>query len=162
MLIKIPSLKLWFSITCYCLIITPATFSQEQNAQEKIEQLHAVTYKAGDSPDKYVREIRGTVSDSAGRPLPGVSITVKNRSSIGTSTDMNGKYILNVPDDAVLQFTMIGYETVEISVKGREVIDIGLKKANNSMEDVVVVGYAKQRKKDVVGSVTTVNPSDLK
>src|SRR5690606_7374460 len=70
--------------------------------------------------DLQAKEVRGTVRDSTG-VLPGVSITVKNQSSIGTTTDLNGKYILDVPgEDAILVFTIVGYETQEIPVRGRE------------------------------------------
>ena len=107
-------------------------------------------------------EVRGTIVDSA-TALPGVSIAVKGKQNIGTTTDLNGKFVLNVPENAVLVISMVGYENQEISVKGKEVINVTLKKANaNAMEDVVVVAYSKQKRKEVVGSVTSITPSDLK
>src|SRR6266516_1300287 len=88
-------------------------------------------------------EVRGTIVDYSG-PLPGVSITVKNKQNIGTTTDLNGKFLLNVPENAVLVISMVGYDNQEIPVKGKEVINVTLKKANvNAMEDVVVVAYSK-------------------
>lgn len=109
------------------------------------------------------KEVRGTITDSAGAVLSGVTVAVKNNSSIGTTSDMNGKYILSVKDEnVVLVFTMIGFESQEWAVKGKEVININLMRTRNTMEDVVVVGFSKQRRKDVVGSVTTINPSELK
>src|SRR5688572_975776 len=82
-----------------------------------------------------INEIRGMVSDSSGA-LPGVSVSVKNKPSIGTTTDLNGKYILAVPDDkTVLVFSMVGFDNQEIPVKGREVIDTSLKRASNSLND---------------------------
>lgn len=109
------------------------------------------------------KEIRGFVSDSSGAALPGASVTVKN-SSNGTATDMNGKYILSVKDEtAILVFTMVGFDAQEWPVKGKEIINVVLKRSvTNTMDEVVVVGFSKQRKKDVVGSVTTINPSELK
>jgi TonB-linked SusC/RagA family outer membrane protein len=107
-------------------------------------------------------EVRGTVSDSSGA-LPGVSVSVKSKPSIGTTTDLNGKYILSVPDDkTVLVFSMVGFDNQEIPVKGREVIDVLLKRASNSLNDVVVVAFGKQKKRDIIGSVTTISPSELK
>lgn len=108
------------------------------------------------------KEIRGTVIDTVGA-LPGVSISVKGKTGIGTQTDLNGKYFLEVPDDeVVLVFSMIGYESQEIPVRGKEVINVTLKAAANKLNDVVVVAFGKQKKISVVGSVTTVRPDDLK
>src|SRR5699024_2324882 len=61
-------------------------------------------------PDK---EVSGLVTDSSGSPLPGVTIFVKNDKSIGTTTDVNGRYILSVPDDAVVVFSMVGFDQQE-------------------------------------------------
>jgi TonB-linked SusC/RagA family outer membrane protein len=108
------------------------------------------------------RPIRGTVRDSTGF-LPNVTITVKNRPKMGTSTDANGKYLLNVPDDdAVLVFQMIGYVTKEVPVKGKEVIDVILVESPFEMDEAVVVAFGTQKRTDMVGSVTSVKPSDLK
>jgi len=109
------------------------------------------------------KEVRGTVLDSANHPMSGVSVTVKDVANIGTTTDINGKFILNVPNDnAVLVFSMVGYASQEIPVKGKEVINLQLKSSAGSLDDVVVVAYGKQRKRDVIGSVTTITPSELK
>ncbi|HEV8286473.1 MAG TPA: TonB-dependent receptor [Chitinophagaceae bacterium] len=118
-------------------------------------QIHAQVQK------KSVKEVRGTIIDSSGA-VAGVSITVKNKQNIGTTTDLNGKFLLNVPEDAVLTVTMVGYEDQEISVKGKEVINVQLKRASTSMNDVVVVAYGKQKRREVVGSVTSITPSELK
>ena len=132
---------------CGWIFILSINFSNSLSAQQ-------VTAK--------IVEVRGTIIDSAG-VLPGVSIIVKNRQNIGTTTDLNGKFVLNVPENAVLVFSMVGYENQEISVKGKEVINVTLRKANiNAMEDVVVVAYSKQKRKEVVGSVTSITPSELK
>src|SRR3546814_872189 len=66
-------------------------------------------------------EVRGTVTDSSGATLPGVSVIVKGQSSIGTTTDLNGKYMLDLPNDGLtLVYSLIGFETQEIQVKGKE------------------------------------------
>jgi TonB-linked SusC/RagA family outer membrane protein len=109
------------------------------------------------------KEIRGSVRDSIGF-LPGVSINVKNNSGIGTTTDVNGKYILEVPDEnSVLVFKMVGFTPQEVSVRGREVINITLNESTSQLDEVVVLAFGEKRSvNEVVGSVTTINPSELK
>src|SRR5690606_14598399 len=109
-------------------------------------------------------EIRGTVRDSTGATLPGVSITVKNQNSIGTTTDLNGKYILDVPSpDVTLVFSIVGYESQEIPVRGQSVINVKMIESTSLMEEAVVVAFGgTQKRSELVGSVTSVNPKDLK
>ncbi|HEY9561829.1 MAG TPA: SusC/RagA family TonB-linked outer membrane protein, partial [Anseongella sp.] len=110
-------------------------------------------------------EVRGTITDSTGFPMPGVSVTLKNRTSVGTSTDLNGKYILEIPADIqspVLVFSILGFETQEVPVKGREVVNVVIVESSAQLEDVVVVAFGKQKRTDMVGAVTSVNPSELK
>jgi len=105
----------------------------------------------------------GTVSDSLGGAMPGVSVTVKGRSSVGTTTDLNGKYILDVPSrETVLVFKMVGFEMVERPVNGGNVVDVVMREDQSGLDEVVVVGYGTQRKESVIGSITTVNPKELK
>src|SRR5690606_35279468 len=107
------------------------------------------------------RDVSGTVSDSIST-LPGVSVTIKG-TNIGTSTDQNGKFILNVPnEDAILVFSMIGYLTQEVPVRGQDVINIRLQEDRQGVDEVVVVAFGKQQRSDMVGSVVSVSPSDLK
>lgn len=108
------------------------------------------------------REISGLVSDSSGSPLPGVTIYVKNDKSIGTTTDLNGKYILGVPENATLVFSMVGFDHQEIPVKGKTVINIKLLPSSTELGETVVVAFGTQKKQDVVGSITTINPKELK
>src|SRR5690606_33647435 len=69
-------------------------------------------------------EIRGSVTDSTGRALSGVSITVQGRSSVGTATDNNGRYILTVPTAATVVFSMVGFESQEFTVNREQVINV--------------------------------------
>lgn len=110
-------------------------------------------------PDK---EIRGEVTDSSGAPLPGVTVYVKNNRSVGTSTDLNGRYILKVPDNATVVFSMVGFDQQEIPVSGKTVINVKLLPATTALGETVVVAFGTQKKEDVVGAVTTINPEDLK
>lgn len=107
-------------------------------------------------------EVKGIVRDSLG-VLPNVTITVKNNSKIGTTTDPNGRFIIIVPEkETTLVFQMVGYEPQEVSIENNTNIDLILKASAGVLDDVVVVAFGKQRKQDVIGAVSSVNPSDLK
>ena len=104
----------------------------------------------------------GTVTDTKGEPLIGVSIVVKGTTT-GSVTDVNGKFSLQTPvPNPSFTFSYIGYETSLISPKPSEILKIELHETNKQLEDVVVVGYGTQRKKDLTGSVSTVKSSDIK
>jgi TonB-linked SusC/RagA family outer membrane protein len=107
--------------------------------------------------------VTGSVIDSTGKPMPGVSVIVEGKNNVGTTTDQNGKFVLDVQPEAVLIFSMVGYREVKIPINGRSVINAVLQSAEAKMEDVVVTAYGKKQLKEaVVGSVTTVNAKDLK
>ncbi|GEP91716.1 TonB-linked outer membrane protein, SusC/RagA family [Chitinophaga terrae (ex Kim and Jung 2007)] len=108
------------------------------------------------------KEVRGLVTDSTGSPIIGVSVGVKNKAGVGTATDINGRYILKVPANATLIFSMIGFVPQEVPVASREVINIKLLNSSSQLNETVVVAFGKQKKADVVGAVTTINPSELK
>jgi TonB-linked SusC/RagA family outer membrane protein len=104
--------------------------------------------------------VSGKVTSSTGEPLAGVSVTLKN-SSVGTTTNAEGSYSLTVPDDAILVFTSIGYTSVEEKVSGRSAINIVMQPATQSMNEVVVVGYGTQRKRDLTGSVSSIKGDEV-
>lgn len=104
--------------------------------------------------------VSGKVTASTGEPLAGVSVTLKN-STVGTTTNAEGNYSLTVPDDATLVFTSIGYTSVEEKVSGRSAINIVLQPATQSMNEVVVVGYGTQRKRDLTGSVSSIKGDEV-
>jgi TonB-dependent SusC/RagA subfamily outer membrane receptor len=108
-----------------------------------------------------LKEIRGTVRDSAGI-LPGATISIKGDPKIGTVTDPNGKFILEIPDNAVLIVAMVGYLSQEVPTAGKTSIDVLLKVDSKALEEVVVVAFGKQKKSDVIGAVSSVNVADLK
>lgn len=110
-------------------------------------------------PDK---EISGLITDSSGSPLPGVTVYVKNNKSVGTTTDLNGRYILKVPDNATIVFSMVGFIQQERPAAGVSIINIRLMPATATLGETVVVAFGEQKKEDVVGAVTTINPSELK
>ena len=107
-------------------------------------------------------EVSGLITDSSGAPLPGVTVFVKDNRSIGTTTDVNGRYILSVPEGATVVFSMVGFEPQEVNTTGRSTINIRLMPATTTLGETVVVAFGKQKKEDVVGAVTSINPEELK
>ena len=105
--------------------------------------------------------VTGTVKDDLGE-LVGVSIQVKNRPSVGTATDINGKYLLDVLPGDVLQFTYVGYKLQDITVGDREEIDVVMMPNDQVLEEVEVVGYGTQKKISIIGSQQTLKTQELK
>jgi TonB-linked SusC/RagA family outer membrane protein len=108
------------------------------------------------------RLLTGKVTDEASRELPGVSIVVKGKQQ-GTVTDANGLYKLAFPDDSpvTLTFSFVGYQSQDIEVGGRSTLDVALQPADNSLTEVVVVGYGTQKKKDLTGAISTIGSRDV-
>ncbi len=99
--------------------------------------------------------VTGVVNDDSGQPLPGANVLVKG-TSIGASTDFDGNYSIDVPDEnAILVFSYVGYITTEIPVNGKRVINHEFTPDAAALDAVVVVGYGTQRKLDITGSVST-------
>jgi TonB-linked SusC/RagA family outer membrane protein len=107
------------------------------------------------------RQITGTVTSSEdGMPFPGVSVTVKG-TTVGISTDLNGKYTLNVPTNATtLVFSFIGFKTKEVAITGN-VIDAVIDPDTQELEEVVVVAYGTATKSSFTGSASTVKAEKL-
>ena len=108
------------------------------------------------------RQVTGSVKSEANEPLSGVSITLKSNERIGTITDPNGKFVLDLPDSAVLIFSLVGYKTTELTVGDHSQLDVVMEEGDAKMDEVVIVAYGTQKKKEVVGAVTSINPSELK
>jgi TonB-linked SusC/RagA family outer membrane protein len=109
--------------------------------------------------------VTGTVSDENGMGLPGVTITLKEVAGKGTVSDMDGKYSLQISqgnEEGTLVFSFIGYTTEEIPVGSKTVVDVQLLPDVKTLSEVVVVGYGTQSKKDLTGSVASVDPEALK
>lgn len=104
--------------------------------------------------------VTGRVTDSNGDALPGATIVEKGTTN-GTVTDADGKYQLIVQQGAVLVVSFVGYESQEISVNDRAVIDITLSSSIANLEEVVVVGYGTQKKLNVTGAMASVTRDDL-
>lgn len=107
------------------------------------------------------KSVSGKVTDPNGDPLPGVTVMLKGTSN-GVITDANGQYNLNnLPSDAVLQFSFIGMKAQEIVVGDRSSINIKLLEETIGIEEVVAVGYGVVKKKDITGSVSSLNIGDF-
>jgi TonB-linked SusC/RagA family outer membrane protein len=105
--------------------------------------------------------IKGTVTDNAGEPLPGVSIVVSG-SQVGTVTALDGAYTIPVPDaESVLQFSYIGYVSKTVKVGSQRIIDVSLSEDLQALDEVVVVGYGVQKKSDLTGALGFVTSKDL-
>jgi len=106
--------------------------------------------------------ISGTVTDEKGDPIPGVNIFVRNTST-GTISEFNGNYRLAAPKDAeYIVYSYIGYQTVEEPINNRNIIDIVLKEDAQELEEIIVTGYSSQKKADVIGSISSLNPEVVK
>ncbi|WP_264845287.1 SusC/RagA family TonB-linked outer membrane protein [Capnocytophaga catalasegens] len=108
-------------------------------------------------------EVKGIVSDEQGIPVAGANILVKGVAGKGTATDLEGNYKISVEEGAVLVFSSLGYQTTEVSVRGKKIINVVLKEEAEQLTGVVVTAFGgEQKKTSVVGSVQTVEVSDLK
>ncbi len=105
-------------------------------------------------------KVAGKITDASGESLIGATIGVKNGKNL-TVSDANGNFVVTVPDNATLVVSYIGYQTQEVAVAGRTQINIILKEQGGNLNEVVVVGYTTQRKKDLTGAVSLVSSKDI-
>lgn len=112
------------------------------------------------------QNITGTVVDAeTGEPLPGVNVVAElpsGGSPVGTTTDLEGNYELEVPDDVTtLTFSFVGYERQEVAIDGRSEVNVELVEDIQMLEDIVVIGYGVQERRDLTGSVSSIQPRDF-
>ncbi|MEL5893803.1 TonB-dependent receptor [Bacteroides sp. GD17] len=105
--------------------------------------------------------VKGTVTDKTGETVIGASVVEKGNTSNGTITDIDGNFTLSVPANATLIFSYVGMTTQEAAVKGQKVINVVLADDAQALEEVVVIGYGAVKRKDLTGSVATVNSETL-
>lgn len=106
------------------------------------------------------KQVSGVVTDGTGETVIGASVLEKGTTN-GTITDLDGKFILTVNDNAVLQISYVGYTTQEVPIKGKTSFNITLKEDSEMLEEVVVVGYGAQKKESVVGAISQVSNKEL-
>ena len=128
---------------------------------EIVNNLIVVTRASVEQKKKEIR-ICGKVTDEKKQPIPGVTILVKGL-TIGTATDMDGKYALTLPEmkDFSLLFSFLGMETQEVKYAGRDTINVVMREDVKKVEEVVVTGYANIRKSSFTGSATTVTRDEI-
>jgi TonB-linked SusC/RagA family outer membrane protein len=137
--------------------------SRPNEPQDKPENLQLLSSLQSRSiPVILEQTISGKVTDGeSGDPLPGVNVLAKGTTS-GTVTDVNGQYRLSVADDVTtLVFSSIGYNTQEVDINGRSMINLALSPDVQSLEEVVVVGYGTTKKSDVTGAIGMVSSEEL-
>jgi len=105
--------------------------------------------------------VEGTVTDPKGNTLPGANIVLKSDELLGTTTDMDGNFSLEVPSDGVLVISFVGFQKKEVPIDGRETLNIQLEPTQEELEEVVVIGYGTQKKESVVGSITQTKGEEL-
>ncbi|MFC4870794.1 SusC/RagA family TonB-linked outer membrane protein [Negadavirga shengliensis] len=106
------------------------------------------------------REITGRVTDENGEGIPGATVLVEG-TNIGTATDIDGNYNIEVPEGGVLVFSFIGYESQRVVVGDQTVVDVVLGEDLSSLDEIVVVGYGTQKKVNLTGAVSMVNSEEI-
>ena len=120
--------------------------------------LTSETAPASSAAAQQNRKVTGTVSDAFG-PVAGANVIQKGTTN-GTTTDMDGNFSIEVPANATLQVSFIGYISQDIAVKNQSVVNVLLKEDSQALEEVVVVGYGTMKKKDLTGAVASVKMDD--
>jgi TonB-linked SusC/RagA family outer membrane protein len=140
-----------------CLKGQPLTYS----VKDKFVVIKEKILTQDSPPQAKGIDIKGKVTDEKGLPVPGVSITIKG-TSIATSSDVSGRYSINTPNaNGILVFTSIGYSIQEVALNGRSNIDVQLTESATSLNEVVVVSYGTQKKRNVTGSIAQINAKEL-
>jgi TonB-linked SusC/RagA family outer membrane protein len=106
------------------------------------------------------KTVSGIIKDESGMALPGASVAVK-LSKNGVSSDLDGKYSIRVDEKDILTVSFVGFSTQEIAVKGKTTINVIMTEGSKALDEVVVVGYGKQKKSDLTGSVSSISKDNL-
>jgi len=106
------------------------------------------------------RTVSGTVTDQTGKTVPGVTVTVKG-TQIATQTNGNGAFSITAPENGTLVFSSVGFANIEMPMAGRSSFNASLSASNDNLSEVVVIGYGTARRRDLTGSVTTVNEKNF-
>ena len=133
-----------------------------ENVTYDVYERQVVIRKANDlNESQQKKDVSGTVRDNTGVPIPGVSIVVKG-TSMGTLTDVDGKFKLTLPAEAKsLVFSFVGMKAQEIAIGGQSQFNIVLQEETVGIEEVVAVGYGKSSKKNLTSAVASVKGEEL-
>lgn len=137
-------------VTAFSALVSPA-FAADVVSEKDNMSIHETLQS---------KTVTGVVVDAAGVPVIGANVIVKG-TTVGTITDFDGNYSLEVPENAVLQISYIGYLTEEVTVGDKSSINVTLKEDSQALDELVVVGYGTMRKSDVTGSIATAKGDEL-
>ena len=112
------------------------------------------------SPDEKDIRVTGKVTNETGEPVTSASVMIKG-SSNGTVTDGDGNFAITVPENAVLIFSAIGYNSIEVAVAGKQVLSVKLVQSTKRMDEVVVIGYGTASRRDLAGSIVKIPGKDV-
>lgn len=107
-----------------------------------------------------MKPVSGTVSDETGEPIIGANVMIKG-SKVGTITDFDGHYTINVEPNGTLVCSYVGYKTVEVPVAGKSIVDFTLNEDRGLLDEVVVVGYGTVKRRDLTGAVSSMKSGDI-
>lgn len=134
------------TLFCSALMFSPIEVAQVNAATNVVQQ---------------AKTVKGTVVDNIGEPVIGASVKVVGTTN-GAVTDLDGNFALtNVPKNATVEISYIGYTTQKVSVAGKSDLKVTLQEDNKALDEVVVVGYGVQRKSDVTGALAHLDSKDL-
>ncbi len=134
----------------------------------RITDRHIVLFKKEKEEVKQVSQdnsiVTGTIVDDFGEPIIGANVLVKGESGVGTTTDMRGKFSLDLKDvkSPVLVISFIGYTTLEVVVGSKTTLNITLKEDSKALEEVIVIGYGTNSKRNLTSAVSTVDAEKIK
>ena len=106
------------------------------------------------------RQITGTVTGPDGSPVIGATVVVEG-TTIGTSTDLQGKYTLEAPANGLLVVSFIGYEDAKLEIAGKTLLNVSLKEASKAIDDVIVVAFGEAKKEAFTGSASVISSSPV-
>ena len=141
--------------------------ASEADVVYTIKDRHIVLSEAEEPPvaissaQQSGKKVTGTILDASGETIIGANVVEKGTTN-GTITDFDGKFTLNVPDNAILLISYIGYSDQEVAVAGKTSFNITLKEDSELLDEVVVVGYGTMKKSDLTGSVAKLSASSMK
>ena len=137
-------------------ILDPSLDVQLQNKMIVIKKKNQTSQKSAKTTT-----IKGNVMDNTGFPVIGASVVVKGTTN-GQITDIDGNYTLNdVPEDATISISYIGFKTIELPANSKELAHISLSEDSEVLEEVVVVGYGSQKKANLTGAVATISSKEI-
>ena len=106
--------------------------------------------------------VKGTIVDETGEPLIGVSVIVKGQATVGTITDFDGNFVLDIPTGkGMLEVSYIGYKTQTVTIGKNTQITIKMEPDTQALEEVVGIGYGAVKKRDLTGAVSSVKNEDI-